>query len=126
MPDAPAYDWVVTVNKEVPMLMRTPKSKPAERIAIVGLRYGQQHHVARQCKELANISFVDADKAEISFPEADAVILLTKFIQHRWTEGAYRVFPRERVHLHSGGISNLVRRIKRIASGNKNVERIRT
>ena|ERR1700677_390460 len=72
----------------------------------------------------AKLRFVDADKAERSYPDADAVILLTRFIRHRWTEVAYRVFPRGRVHLHRGGISNLVRRIQGIASGNKNVERI--
>ena len=96
------------------------------KIAIVGLRFGQRHHVSRACQGLADITFVDADKAEISFPNADAVILMTKFILHKWTEVAYQVFPRERVHLHPGGISKLVRRIKRIANGNRNVERRQT
>lgn len=96
------------------------------RIAIVGLRYGQEHHVAKACRGLAELTFIAANTAEILFPDADAVILMTKFLQHRWTEVAYRDFPRERVHLHPGGISKLVRRIKRIADGHKDVERIRT
>jgi hypothetical protein len=96
------------------------------KIAIVGLRKGQDFHVAQACVGVADLFFVDADKAEISFPASEAVILMTKFIRHRWTEVAYQVFPRERVHLHPGGISKLVRRIKRIASDNKNVERIQT
>jgi hypothetical protein len=96
------------------------------KITIVGLRFGQRHHVVKACQGLADITFVDADKKDISYPDADAVILMTRFIRHHWTEVAYQVFPRERVHLHPGGISKLVRRIKRIASGNKNVERRRT
>lgn len=96
------------------------------KITIVGLRFGQQHHVAKECQGLADLKFIDANTAEISFPSSDAVILMTRFIQHRWAQVAFRDFPRERVHLHPGGISKLVRRIKRIASGNMNVEQILT
>ena len=92
------------------------------KIAIVGLRFGQMHHVAKECQGVADLKFVAANTAEISFPDADAVILMTRFIQHRWTEVAYRVFPRDRVHLHPGGITKLVRKIKRIASGSAVVE----
>ena len=45
---------------------------------------------------LAHLKSVNASESEISFPQSDAVILMTKFIQHRWTETAYRRFPRER------------------------------
>ena len=93
------------------------------KISIVGLRCGQEHHVAKKCQGLADLCFVDADRADAFFPDADAVILMTRFIRHKWTEAAYQVLPRERVHLHAGGISKLVRRIKRIASGNKDVGR---
>jgi len=95
-------------------------------ITIVGLRYGQTRHVAKACEGVADLKFVDADRAETSFPESDAVILMTKFIHHIWTQAAYQVFPRERVHLHHGGIKKLVRRIKRIAGGNNGVRRIPT
>jgi hypothetical protein len=88
-------------------------------IAIVGLRYGQDGHVARACGGLADLKFVDASRSETSFPQSDVVILMTKFIQHRWTETAYRTFPRERVHLHHGGITKLVRRIKRVVAGHR-------
>jgi hypothetical protein len=43
-------------------------------ILIVGLRYGQQHHVARKCPGVADLKFVDANTAEIAYPDADAVI----------------------------------------------------
>jgi hypothetical protein len=58
------------------------------KITIVGLRCGQEHHVAKQCQGLAVLSFVDADKAEIAFPASDAVILMTKFIRHTCTLAA--------------------------------------
>lgn len=96
------------------------------KIAIVGLRFGQTHHVAKECEGVADLRFVAANTAEISFPDADAVILMTRFIQHRWTQVAFRDFPRDRVHLHPGGISKLVRLIKRIASGSGIVEQRQT
>ncbi len=96
------------------------------KIAIVGLRFGQKHLVAKECKGLADFSFVDADRAETSLPEADVVILMTRFIRHFCTQAAYQVFPRERVHLHDGGISKLVRRIKRIAGEQSSVEKLQT
>lgn len=96
------------------------------KIAIVGLRFGQTHHVVRECKDVVDLKIVDADTAEIFYPVADAVILMTRFIQHRWTQVAFRDFSRERVHLHPGGLSKLVRLIKRIASGNRDVEKMRT
>ena len=58
------------------------------KITIIGLRYGQSHHVARACKSIADSTFIDATTAEISFPASDAVILMTEFIQHRWTQVA--------------------------------------
>ena len=96
------------------------------KIAIVGLRFGQTHHVARACQGVADLKFVSANTAEITYPDADAVILMTKFIQHRWTQVAYRDFSRDRVHLHPGGISKLVRLIKRIAIGSGIVEQRQT
>jgi hypothetical protein len=50
-------------------------------------------------------------------PASDAVILMTRFTGHRWTIAGYRAFPRERVHLHSGGISGLIEKIKALAAG---------
>ena len=58
-----------------------------------------------------------ADRSETALPAADAVLLLTKFIEHRWTVAAYRAFPRERVHLHGGGMSRLIEKIRTLAAG---------
>jgi hypothetical protein len=97
--------------------MKTADEKhPRPVFAVVGLRFGQEAHVARQCRHLADLKFVRATTAEISFPTSDAVVLLTKFIKHRWTVAAYRAFARERVHLHSGGLSGVIAKIKMLAA----------
>ena len=98
--------------------MKTKIAEPARPLfAIVGLRFGQESHVSRRCRHLADLRFVRADRSETAFPACDAVLLLTKFIEHRWTEAAYRAYPRERVHLHAGGMSSLVAKIKVLAIG---------
>jgi hypothetical protein len=85
--------------------------------AVVGLRFGQEAQVARRCRDVAGLKFVSADRSETVLPASDAVLLLTKFIEHRWTLAAYRAFPRERVHLHAGGMSSLIAKIRTLAAG---------
>lgn len=85
--------------------------------AIVGLHFWQEAQVARRCRDLASLRSVDANRSETSLPTAHAVFLLVRFIEHRWTEAAYRAFPRGRVFLHAGGMSSLVTKIKVLASG---------
>ena len=91
------------------------RSGTAPRITVVGLRFGQEAHVTRQCGKDVNLRFVHPDQAQPRLPASDAVFLLTKFIGHYWTEAAYRAFPRNQVHLHHGGISDLVKKIKMFA-----------
>ena len=85
--------------------------------AVVGLRFGQEAQVARRCRDVAGLKFVSADRSETALPASDAVLLLTKFIEHRWTIAAYGAFPRERVHLHAGGMSGLIEKIRMLAAG---------
>ena len=86
------------------------------RIAVVGLRKAQAGIVRRKCEAVARIDCVDADRADVRLPRCDEVILMTRFIDHRWSDSAYRSFPRDRVHLHSGGISLLVSKIAALAT----------
>ena len=86
------------------------------RIAVVGLRKAQAGIVRRRCEGVVRIDCVDADRAKVRWPQCDDVILMTRFINHRWSESAYRSFPRERVHLHGGGMSLLVRKIAAMAA----------
>ena len=95
--------------------MKTSSESPLPVVAIVGLRFGQEAHVERRCGHLADLKFVQATTAEISFPSSDAVVLLTKFIKHRWTVAAYRAFGRKRVHLHNGGMSGLIAKLEVLA-----------
>jgi hypothetical protein len=85
--------------------------------AVVGLRFGQEAQVARRCRDVASLKFVSADRSETALPASDAVLLLTKFIEHRWTTAAYQAYPRERVHLHAGGLSGLIEKIRTLAAG---------
>jgi hypothetical protein len=86
------------------------------RIAVVGLRKAQAGIVRRKCEAVARIDCVDADHADVRLPQCDEIILMTRFITHRWSESAYRSFPRNRVHLHHGGMSLLVRKIAALAT----------
>ena len=81
-------------------------------IAVVGLRFGQEARVEELCGGIAKLKFVNADHSETAFPHADAVFLLTRFIQHRWTEAAQRSFARNRIQLIPGGITGLAHRIR--------------
>jgi hypothetical protein len=85
--------------------------------SVVGLRFGQERHVVKRCGQLADLRFVRGDRSEPVLPASDAVVLLTKFIEHRWTIAAYGAFPRERVHLHAGGMSGLIEKIRMLAAG---------
>ncbi len=91
-------------------------SRDRRRIAVVGLRKAQAGIVRRKCEAVARIDCVDADRADVRLPHCDEVILMTRFITHRWSESAYRSFPRDRVHLHGGGMTLLVRKIAALAT----------
>ena len=97
---------------------RTPgyRREAGGRIAIVGLQKAQAGIVRRKCEAVARIDCVDADRADVRLPQCDEVILMTRFVDHRWSDSAYRSFPRDRVHLHRGGISLLVQKIAALAS----------
>ena len=87
-----------------------------KRISVVGLRKAQAGTVRRKCEVIARIDCVDADRSDVRLPQCDDVILMTRFIDHRWTQSAYRSFPRDRVHLHGGGISQLFQKIVALAT----------
>lgn len=81
-------------------------------IAIVGLRCGQAAIVQEQCGDVAALKFVNADQSKTVLPACDFIFLLTKFIHHGWTQASLKQLPRNRVELHRGGISSLVKRIR--------------
>ena len=89
------------------------------RIAVVGLRKAQAGIVRRKCEAVACIDCVDADRSKVRLPQCDDVIVMTRFTDHRWTESAFNSFPRDRVHLHRGGMSLLVRKIAALATGSR-------
>lgn len=86
------------------------------RIAVVGLRKAQAGIVRRKCEAVARIDCVDPDRSEVRFPQCDDIIVMIRFTDHRWTESAYRSLPRDRVHLHGGGMSVLFKKIEALAN----------
>jgi hypothetical protein len=87
-----------------------------KRISVVGLRKAQAGIVRRRCEAIARIDCVDADRSDVRLPQCDHVIVMTRFTDHRWTQSAYRFYPRDRVHLHSGGMSVLFKKIEALAN----------
>ena len=81
-------------------------------IAVIGPRNGQEALIEEMVGELARLKFVDADQSQPLIPSADAVFLLTSFIDHRWTEAAQKKFPRNSIYLIPGGVTGLVHRIR--------------
>jgi hypothetical protein len=99
--------------------MERDKSRPRltgrRRIAVVGLRKAQAGIIRRRCGAVARIDCVNADRSSVRLPQCDDVIVMTRFTDHRWTESAFNSFPRDRVHLHSGGMSRLLQMIGALA-----------
>jgi hypothetical protein len=85
------------------------------RITVIGLRKGQHRVVADKCGKLADLAFLDGDTSSVALPASDHIVVMTKFVEHRWTEAAHQRLGRERVHLHRGGISGLAKIIGEIA-----------
>jgi len=89
------------------------------RIAILGPMDRQAGVIASRCSRQARLKFVNRNRGDRSFPGCDHLILWTRFITHDWTEVAYRQFPRDRVHLHHGGLSGLVEKINELAAASQ-------
>ena len=96
------------------------------KIAIVGLRKGQDGCVRKSCGDLADLRFIDADRSDRSLPDADKIIIFTKFTKHNWNHAAFRKLPRGAVYLYHGGTSKLIDLIKEIVSESRRVQQWRT
>lgn len=83
-------------------------------VAIVGL---PAKYLAALQRARPDLTFRMVDKEGRSFiPEADHVFVLTRFVGHRWTDYAFRTFPRDRIHLVPGSLSGLRTRIDNVVS----------
>lgn len=80
---------------------------------------GQIGVIASKCNRRACLRVINRDRGDKLFPSCDHVILWTRFITHKWTEAAYRQFPRDRVHLHHGGLSGLIEKINKLAAASR-------
>lgn len=89
--------------------MKNNERQVMMKIAIVGLK-GSQIQNARKATE-HDLVFVPGDKPGTKVPNADHIFVMTRWSRYQWTENAYKALPRERVHLHGGGMSSLYERM---------------
>jgi hypothetical protein len=116
--DTGLRDRLNRVERLIGDLLHRPQHRPEDRpplpgkprIAIVGLKGDQVSHVQAKCGDRARLTFIDKDRADTSFPEVDWIIV-TRFVQHEWTESARRTFPTSRVFYCDGGLSQVVQKI---------------
>jgi len=85
-------------------------------VVVVGLIPRQMRIVEQQCSKACKLRFVQSQGNKPSIPSGDYCFLLIKFVRHLWTTQAFKQFPRNRVHYHMGGISELLVAIKGVLS----------
>ena len=93
--------------------------KPLLRVVVVGLIAQTQQTVRKQVKgvELEFAPHRDGQPRG-SFPDADFIVLPTKFISHNHTILAFKQFSRGRVVFAHGGASTVSRAINALAEAN--------
>jgi hypothetical protein len=87
-----------------------------KRICVVGLKNNQANVVDTECNDFADLRFLDARRPVYDVPTCDYLVLLPRFIGGGWARAARRSMDRSRVHLHGGGITSLVERIKTLCA----------
>jgi hypothetical protein len=90
-------------------------SKPT--IVVVGLLPRQARELENRCGavKLHCVESFRGRKARI--PNGDHVVLVVKFLGHKWTHEAMRQFPRNHIHYHLGGVSELSHLVENIVAG---------
>ncbi len=85
-------------------------------ICVVGLKNNQTNAVEAECGGIADLRFIDSRRSISDLPHCDHVILMIRFIKHHWTHGAIKSMGHNRVHLHRGGVTGVVRRIESLCA----------
>lgn len=110
-----------TASTETALRAGSPKGKWAvsrpPRILIVGLLEHEFQTVKKACHGLAKLYFRDKDKNARGLPDVDHVILVTNFLSHTWQTAAFQKYGRERVHLHEGGVTTVIEKVKELVGG---------
>ena len=96
--------------------MEKPELIEKKQICVVGLKNNQANAVEAECGGIADLRFVDSRRSTDDLPECDHVILMVRFIKQRWTRGTLKSMGHCRCHLHTGGVSGLVRQIKTLSA----------
>ena len=56
-----------------------------KQICVVGLKNNQRNEIESECSGIADLRFVDSRRSVNDLPICDHVVLMTRFIKHRWT-----------------------------------------
>jgi hypothetical protein len=63
--------------------------------------------VQARCGRLADLQFLDKDRAPRFPGSSEYVVLMKKFTGHNWYDAAQRHFPTERLYHANGGIGSV-------------------
>jgi hypothetical protein len=70
--------------------------------------------VRRKLGLVMDLCFLPADRRP-GFPKGTShVVLMAKFIGHKWQIAAHAAFARNAVHIHRGGINGLIQLLRTI------------
>lgn len=75
------------------------------KIIIIGL-LGKSESMIEKKFPKVKFRFIDID-ANYAMPDGDYCVLMKKFINHGWQEKAFNAFPRDRVLIVPGSMTNL-------------------
>jgi hypothetical protein len=85
-------------------------------VVVVGLLPAVARRVERSCPTL-KLKFVEGIGPRPKYPSGDHIVVVFKFVPHHYAQTAFRLWPRDRVHLHGGGVGHLVDLLNGIAEG---------
>jgi hypothetical protein len=100
----------VDTDLEEETLTKTVGGKPS--VVIVGLSDKQKRVVAEQCGELARLGFVPSSRASTRYPPGVDLVVLSRFLPHRFSVAARGL----RRRYCGGGVSAICRAIREFVS----------
>jgi hypothetical protein len=84
-------------------------------VVVIGALARQERLIEKKCcRSNLCLKFVSRNRTPANLPQANHVILWVRFLNHKCSDSIYRRVHRDRIHLHSGGLSQLQQLIDRI------------
>lgn len=99
-----------------PITTQQANNKPKKiKIVIAGLLPDQCQEIERTCNGHAELNFMRKDQDGAEIPVCDFVIL-SKFINHRWSDKAKLTMPKDRIFFIDGGVSSIIKKVFELGS----------